>query len=137
MKIYTTIIAAMFGLLMMAMPNLASAEIVVRPVHPVVVQAGGRAAPVHDHRVLSAVGMRQPLLPPSPLVEMPLTDCVARRGQPNADAGGVDDTARIFSETQNLSSDRALDNTVGRNLFLRFCICSFFRDGIDGFFVRG
>ena len=40
MKIYTTMIAAMFGILMMAMPSLASAEVVrlyPRPVHPVVV----------------------------------------------------------------------------------------------------
>ena len=41
MKTYTTIVGAMFGLLMMAMPSLASAEIVrvyPRPVRPVVVQ---------------------------------------------------------------------------------------------------
>jgi hypothetical protein len=41
MKIYTTIIAAMFGILMMTMPTVASAEIVrvyPRPVRPVVVQ---------------------------------------------------------------------------------------------------
>ena len=41
MKIYTTIIAAMFGMLMMAMPTVASAEIVrvyPQPVRPVVVQ---------------------------------------------------------------------------------------------------
>jgi hypothetical protein len=47
MKIYTTIVAAMFGLLMMmAMPNIASAEVVVvRPVHPVVVQRVVEPAP--------------------------------------------------------------------------------------------
>ena len=41
MKIYTTIVGAMFGILMMAMPSLASAEIVrvyPQPVRPVVVQ---------------------------------------------------------------------------------------------------
>ena len=41
MKTYTTIVGAMFGLLMMAMPSLASAEIVrvyPQPVRPVVVQ---------------------------------------------------------------------------------------------------
>ena len=41
MKIHTTIVGATFGLLMMAMPSLASAEIVrvyPRPVRPVVVQ---------------------------------------------------------------------------------------------------
>jgi len=40
MKIYTTIVAAMFGLLMMAMPTIDSAEIVrvyPQPVRPVVV----------------------------------------------------------------------------------------------------
>ena len=30
MKIYTTVIAAMFGLMMMAMPTVASAEVLVR-----------------------------------------------------------------------------------------------------------
>ncbi len=45
MKIYTTVIAAMFGLLMMAMPNIASAEVFVRPVHPVVVQRVVEQAP--------------------------------------------------------------------------------------------
>jgi hypothetical protein len=45
MKIHTTIIAATFGLLMMAIPNLASAAVVVRPVHPVVVQEVVPAAP--------------------------------------------------------------------------------------------
>jgi hypothetical protein len=45
MKIYTTIIAAMFGLLMMVMPSAASAEVVVRPVHPVVVQEVVTPAP--------------------------------------------------------------------------------------------
>ena len=41
MKIYTTIIAAMFGILMMTMPTVASAEIVrvyPQPVRPVLVQ---------------------------------------------------------------------------------------------------
>jgi hypothetical protein len=38
MKIYTIIIAAMFGLLMMAMPKVASAEIFIRHVRPVVQQ---------------------------------------------------------------------------------------------------
>ena len=33
---------------------------------------GRRAGAVHDHRVLPAVGMRQPSLPPPSLVEMPL-----------------------------------------------------------------
>jgi hypothetical protein len=46
MKIHTTIVAAMFGLLMMAMPSLASAEIVYpRPVRPVVVQQVVAPAP--------------------------------------------------------------------------------------------
>ena len=48
MKNYTTIIAAMFGLLMMAMPSLASAEIVrvyPQPVRPVVVQRVVEPAP--------------------------------------------------------------------------------------------
>lgn len=41
MKLYTTTIAALFGLLMMAMPSVASAEFVrvyPRTVHPVVVR---------------------------------------------------------------------------------------------------
>ena len=41
MKIYTTIVAGMFGLLMMTMPKVASAEIVrwyPQPVRPVVVR---------------------------------------------------------------------------------------------------
>jgi len=38
MKVYTTIVAAMFGLLMMAMPNVASAAVFVRHVQPVMVQ---------------------------------------------------------------------------------------------------
>jgi len=67
-----TVIAAMFGLMMMAMPSMASAEVLVRPVHPVVVARGRRAVAFHDHRVLSAVGMREPVLPPSPLVALPL-----------------------------------------------------------------
>ena len=48
MKIYTTVIAAMFGLLMMAMPTVASAEVFVRPVRPmrpVVVQQVVAPAP--------------------------------------------------------------------------------------------
>jgi hypothetical protein len=48
MKIYTTIIAAMFGLLMMAMPTVASAEFVrvyPRPVRPMVVQRVVEPAP--------------------------------------------------------------------------------------------
>ncbi len=41
MKIYTSIVAAIFGILMMAMPTVASARVVrwyPQPVHPVVVQ---------------------------------------------------------------------------------------------------
>ncbi len=38
MKFYTTIVATILGLFMMAMPNVAAADVVVRPVHPVVVQ---------------------------------------------------------------------------------------------------
>lgn len=47
MKIHTSIIAATFGLLMMAMPSIASAEIVVYPraVHPVMVQEVVEPAP--------------------------------------------------------------------------------------------
>ena len=48
MKIYTTIIAAMFGILMMTMPTVASAEIVrvyPRPVRPMVVQRVVEPAP--------------------------------------------------------------------------------------------
>lgn len=45
MKIYTTVIVAMLGLLMMAMPKVASAEVVVRPVHSVVVQEVVAPAP--------------------------------------------------------------------------------------------
>ena len=45
MKIYTTIIAATFGLLMMAMPQVASAEVLVRPVRPVVVRQVVAPAP--------------------------------------------------------------------------------------------
>ena len=48
MKIYTTIVAAMFGLLMMAMPTVASAEFVrvyPRPVRPMVVQRVVEPAP--------------------------------------------------------------------------------------------
>ncbi len=48
MKIYTTIIAAMFGLLMTAMPTVASAEFVrvyPRPVRPMVVQRVVEPAP--------------------------------------------------------------------------------------------
>jgi hypothetical protein len=45
MKTYTTIVAAMFGLLMMAMPNVASAEVLVRPVRPPVVQQVVAPAP--------------------------------------------------------------------------------------------
>jgi len=61
MKIYTTLVAAMFGILMMAMPSLASAEVV--PLVPAPGAAGGgsagrRACGLHDCRVLSAVGMR-------------------------------------------------------------------------------
>ncbi len=45
MKIYTTVTAAMLGLLMMAMPTVASAEILVRPVRPVVVHEVVAPAP--------------------------------------------------------------------------------------------
>ncbi len=48
MKLYTTTIAALFGLLMMAMPTVASAELVrvyPRTVHPVVVQEVVAPAP--------------------------------------------------------------------------------------------
>ena len=48
MKTYTTVIAAMFGLLMMAMPTIASAEVVrvyPRAVRPVVVQRVVEPAP--------------------------------------------------------------------------------------------
>ncbi len=41
MKLYTTTIAALFGLLMMAMPGVVSADVVAwhpRNLHPVVVQ---------------------------------------------------------------------------------------------------
>ena len=73
MKIYTTVIAAMFGLLMMAMPTVASAEVVrFRAGATGGGSTGGRAGSVHDRRVLSAVGMREPVLPPSSLVELPL-----------------------------------------------------------------
>jgi hypothetical protein len=49
MKLYTTMIAAFFGLLMMAMPTVASAEMVrwyPRPMRPVVVQPVYAPAPV-------------------------------------------------------------------------------------------
>jgi hypothetical protein len=48
MKLYATTIAALFGLLMMAMPSVASAEIVrvyPRTAHPVVVQEVVAPAP--------------------------------------------------------------------------------------------
>ena len=48
MKIYTTIVGAMFGLLMVAMPNLASGEVVrwyPHPMHPVVVRQVVAPAP--------------------------------------------------------------------------------------------
>ena len=48
MKIYTTIVGAMFGLLMVAMPSLASGEVVrwyPRPMHPVVVRQVVAPAP--------------------------------------------------------------------------------------------
>jgi len=48
MKLYATTIAALFGLLMLAMPSMASAEIVrvyPRPVQPVMVQEVVAPAP--------------------------------------------------------------------------------------------
>ncbi len=48
MKLYTTTLAALFGLLMMAMPTVASADVIrVRPeiVHPVVVEEVVAPAP--------------------------------------------------------------------------------------------
>jgi hypothetical protein len=45
MKIYTTVTAAIFGLLMMAMPMAASADVIVRHVQPVVVQEVVEPAP--------------------------------------------------------------------------------------------
>ena len=76
MKRLMTSALALFGLLMVAMPSVASAEIV--RVYPRECATdggtrGGRARPVHDGRVLSPLGMRQPVVPPSSSVDVPLT----------------------------------------------------------------
>ncbi len=101
MKINTSVAAATFGLLMMAMPAVASAEVrwYPRPVHPVVVQEVVQPAPFTPVGYYRPFACAQPALPPSSLVEMPLTD----RALP-----GLDNPRTRASERLGLTSRRNL-----------------------------
>ena len=92
MKIYTTIVGAMFGLLTMAMPSLASGEVVrwyPRPVHPVVVRQV--VAPAHS-RPSSTSGRGHAPIPTTAII----TGGAAINPARDRSGGGSITAARIF-----------------------------------------